>query len=167
MNKMFKLLAVCAIAVALTACGDETPQSSTDVVEYTGTVTLPPAKSGIKEGTQEDLVARAGNMIHFGTDEYSLSKEAQRVLKLQSLWLKQYENVSIVIEGHCDERGTKKYNYALGERRANAAKAFLIAQGIKANRIQTVSYGKDKPLDPASNESAWSRNRRDVTVIAQ
>ena len=88
-------------------------------------------------------------------------------MKKQAAWLKMYPKVNIIIEGNCDERGTRKYNQALGEKRANAAKRYLIAQGISAKRITTVSYGKDKPAVLGNTEEAYAKNRRDVTIIAK
>ena len=155
------------LSVAIVGCGEKKVDTSSDYSEYVANLKLPAPVAGIKEGSQADLIARAGNMINFEWDRYDLTPDAVKTLKLQSLWLNAYPNVNIVVEGHCDERGTKKYNYALGERRANSAKAYLISQGIAVKRIQTVSYGKDKPLDPASNEAAWAKNRRAVSLITK
>ena len=92
--------------------------------------------------------------------------EAQQTLTHQAEWLKQYSKVNVTVEGHCDERGTREYNLALGERRAAAAKKYLVGTGIAANRISTISYGKERPAVIGSDESAWSQNRRAVTVVA-
>jgi peptidoglycan-associated lipoprotein len=167
MKKILNLFVVLFSVLALASCGDETPESSTDYSEYVANLTLPAPVAGIAEGTQADFVARAGNTVNYEWDRYDLTMDAVRSLKLQSLWLKAYPDTNILVEGHCDERGTKKYNYALGERRANTAKSYLVSQGIAVKRIQTVSYGKDRPLDPASNESAWAKNRRAVSIVSE
>jgi peptidoglycan-associated lipoprotein len=103
--------------------------------------------------------------VYFGFDEYSLTGDAKDALKLQADWLKQDTEIDIIIEGHCDERGTKEYNYALGARRANAVKQYLIKKGISSRRLKTVSYGKDKPEHLGQGERIWSKNRRAVTLI--
>jgi len=120
-----------------------------------------------RPGTQEDLVVNVGDRVFFSFNESSLSKEAQATLDRQAAWLKKYATAKVTIEGHCDERGTREYNLALGERRATAAKNYLVAAGIPAGRISTVSYGKERPAVVGSNEAAWAQNRRAVTVVAQ
>ena len=120
-----------------------------------------------REGTQEDLVVNVGDRVFFNLDKSDLSSEAQATLDRQATWLKKYPNTKVTIEGHCDERGTREYNVALGERRATAAKNYLVAAGIAAARISTVSYGKERPAVVGSNDSAWAQNRRAVTVVAQ
>ncbi|MFZ4541080.1 MAG: peptidoglycan-associated lipoprotein Pal [Rickettsiales bacterium] len=104
--------------------------------------------------------------IYFATDSSVVDSEGQSSLDRQASWLKQYETVNVVLEGHADERGTREYNIALGERRATAAKSYLISQGVAANRISVVSYGKERPATTGNDEGAWSQNRRAVTVIA-
>jgi peptidoglycan-associated lipoprotein len=103
--------------------------------------------------------------IQFDFDKYDLNARAREILANKAYFLKQYPNVKILIEGHCDERGTAEYNLALGERRANSAKQYLVQLGISENRISTVSYGKERPLDPGHNEAAWAKNRRAHFVI--
>jgi peptidoglycan-associated lipoprotein len=103
--------------------------------------------------------------VHFEFDSSALTPRAQQVLTAKAAFLRANTNVSTVIEGHCDERGTAAYNMALGERRAEAAKAFLVNLGIAANRLTTISYGEERPLDPRSNEEAWAKNRRAQFVI--
>jgi peptidoglycan-associated lipoprotein len=117
-------------------------------------------------GTQEDLVAHVGDRVFFGFDSSDLSQNAQRTLQRQAEWMKMNPDLKITLEGHCDERGTREYNLALGERRAAAAKNYLVSLGINADRMSIISYGKEHPVDPASNEVAWSKNRRAVTVVA-
>ena len=124
-------------------------------------------KGAARPGTQEDLVVNVGDRVFFGFDKSDLSTEAQATLDRQAAWLKKYSTAKITLEGHADERGTREYNIALGERRATAAKNYLVAAGIAAARINTVSYGKERPAVVGSNEAAWAQNRRSVTVVAQ
>jgi peptidoglycan-associated lipoprotein len=115
---------------------------------------------------QADLVAKAGSdTVYFGTDEYSLDEASKATLAAQARWLMANPNVRASIEGHCDERGTREYNQALGERRANATRDFLLSQGVPAARLLTTSWGKERPVATGSNEEAWAQNRRAVTVI--
>ena len=123
------------------------------------------AQQGPAPGTQADLVVNVGDRIFFGTDRYDLSNEARMTLDKQAAWLEQYSSLNITIEGHADERGTREYNLALGERRANSVRNYLSALGIAPSRVQTVSYGKERPAVPGANESAWSQNRRSVTKV--
>lgn len=115
---------------------------------------------------QADLVAKAGSdTVYFGTDEYSLDAASQATLAAQARWLLATPNVRASIEGHADERGTREYNQALGERRANAARDYLVSQGVPASRLLVTSWGKERPVATGSNEEAWAQNRRAVTVI--
>ena len=115
---------------------------------------------------QADLVAKAGSdTVYFGTDEFALDEAARASLAAQARWLIANPNVRASIEGHCDERGTREYNQALGERRANAARDFLVSQGVPAARLVTTSWGKERPVATGSTEEAWAQNRRAVTVI--
>ena len=122
-------------------------------------------QGGPAPGTQADLVVNVGDRIFFGTDRYDLSTEARQVLDAQAAWLQQYPNLSVTIEGHADERGTREYNLALGERRANSVRNYLSALGIGPSRVNTVSFGKERPAVPGANESAWAQNRRSVTKV--
>lgn len=117
-------------------------------------------------GTQGDLSTNVGDRVFYELDSSTLNGEAQATLDRQAKWLGQYSNVNIVVEGHADERGTREYNIALGERRATAAKNYLVNSGVSAARISTISYGKERPAVMGSDESAWGQNRRAVTVIA-
>lgn len=116
-------------------------------------------------GTQTDLEVTAGDRVFFGYDQYNLTDEARNTLTLQSEWLQQYPNVNVVVEGHADERGTREYNLALGERRANSVKNYMIASGVDPSRIRVISYGKERPAVAGSTPSAWAQNRRGVTVV--
>jgi peptidoglycan-associated lipoprotein len=116
-------------------------------------------------GSQQDLEASAGDRVFFAFDRSDITPEAQQTLARQADWLRRYPNVTVTIEGHCDERGTREYNLALGERRAQAVKNVLVASGISASRISTISYGKERPAVVGSTEEAYAQNRRAVTVI--
>ncbi|MDX1975408.1 MAG: peptidoglycan-associated lipoprotein Pal [Rickettsiales bacterium] len=119
----------------------------------------------VRPGSQEDLAQNVGDRVFYDYDSAQLSSEAQQTLERQAAWLKQYSSVGVTVEGHCDERGTREYNLALGERRAAAAKKYLVGLGIAASRISTISYGKERPAVVGSDESSWSQNRRAVTVV--
>jgi len=115
--------------------------------------------------SQEDLAVNVGDRVFFDFNASSVSANGKRTLERQAEWLKKHTNLTITIEGHCDERGTREYNLALGEKRANSAKEFLIKKGVDASRINTLSYGKDHPEFLGSSEAVWSKNRRAVTVV--
>ena len=116
-------------------------------------------------GSQEDLAATAGDRVYFVTDSASVGADQRPVLQRQAQWLAQYRQVQAVIEGHADERGTREYNLALGQRRANAARDLLVGNGVAGSRLRTISYGKDRPAELGSDEQAWARNRRAVTTV--
>jgi peptidoglycan-associated lipoprotein len=116
-------------------------------------------------GSQADLAQNIGDRVFFGFDRYDLAPEAQSTLDGQAGWLGQYGNVTVIIEGHADERGTREYNLALGDRRATSVKNYLIALGVAPARITTISYGKERPEVPGSDEAAYAQNRRAVTVV--
>jgi peptidoglycan-associated lipoprotein len=121
--------------------------------------------SGIVPGSQEDLEINVGDRVFFAFDSAVLDQTAQQTLDRQALWLQQHPSLTVTIEGHADERGTREYNLALGERRATAVKNYLVAKGIDPQRILTISYGEERPVDPGHNEAAWALNRRAVTVV--
>ena len=130
----------------------------------------PPGGAGIGSrnivpGSQQDLEASAGDRVFFAFDRSDITPESQQILSRQADWLRRYPNVTVTIEGHCDERGTREYNLALGERRAQAAKNVLVASGIPAARISTISYGKERPTVVGSNEEAWAQNRVAITTV--
>ena len=116
-------------------------------------------------GSQQDLAANVGDRVFFGYDQVDLSPEARATLDRQAQWLKQYGNVSVTIEGHADERGTREYNIALGARRAQAVRDYLASRGVQPGRMRTVSYGKERPVAVCNDISCWSQNRRAVTVL--
>jgi len=124
--------------------------------------------SAIVPGSAADFLDKVGSdKVYFATDSYEIDSASQATLDRQSGWLNQYPAVKITIEGHCDERGTREYNLALGERRANAAKDYLVSLGVPAARLTTISYGKERPVALGSNEAAWAQNRRAVTIVMQ
>ena len=156
-----RLSALSVIAVlVLAACG-----TTEEPVAPTANVVAPPAQTGPAPGSVEEFVQVVGDRVLFGFDRFDLTPQARSTLEAQAQWLQQYPNVTVQIEGHADERGTRAYNLALGDRRANAARNYLVALGVPASRITTISYGKERPAVLGSNEEAWRQNRRAVTVI--
>jgi peptidoglycan-associated lipoprotein len=160
-----KLIGLLGVLLLLAACSSPPPEAPSPA---------PPGGPGgagvigsrnIVPGTQQDLEASAGDRIFFSFDRSDVSPEAREILTRQADWLRRYPNVTVTIEGHCDERGTREYNLALGERRAQAAKNVLVALGIPASRISTISYGKERPAVVGSTEEAYAQNRRAVTVV--
>jgi len=120
---------------------------------------------GPRPGSQEDLVANVGDRVLFDTDRSTIRPDQRPVLERQSAWFQRYPQVQAMIEGHADERGTREYNLALGQRRANTARDTLVALGVAGARLSTISYGKDRPSALGSDEIAWAQNRRAVTVV--
>jgi peptidoglycan-associated lipoprotein len=125
----------------------------------------PPAGATVTPGSVADFRQNVGDRVYFDTDASSVREDGRATLTKQAAWLKQYANYQITVEGHCDERGTREYNLALGERRATAVRQFLIAQGVPAARLKTISYGKERPEVVGSDEGSWARNRRGVTTL--
>ena len=176
---IIKLLTSATLVFFLAACsttpkdtadssGSGSSSSSSDVSSTeatTSTETTSADSASIEPGSQEDLIVNVGDRVFFGYDSSELDSDAQELLQDQVAWLKQYSDVSVIIEGHCDERGTREYNLALGEKRASAVKDYLISVGINSDRISVVSYGKERPQVLGSNKAAWSMNRRSVTSI--
>ena len=121
--------------------------------------------SSVTPGSQEDLIVNVGDRVYFGYDRSDLTPEALQQLNVQAQWLNQYANLNIVLEGHADERGTREYNLALGDRRAAAVRDALVSMGVSPSRIRTISYGKERPEVVGSNAESWARNRRSVTTV--
>ncbi len=153
------LMAALLFAAGCATEADETAEVDTggEMVMDTGT--------GIVPGSQEDLVVNVGDRVFFDFDKSDLRPDAIETLNRQADWLKTYPSVTVTIEGHCDERGTREYNLALGERRASSAKQYLESMGIGGGRLDTISYGKERPAVLGSNEAAWAQNRRAVMVV--
>jgi len=124
-----------------------------------------PVTSSILPGSAEDFRVNVGDTVHFGYNEYNVQDNDKAVLGRQAQWLAKYPSVRVSVEGHADERGTREYNLALGARRANSVKEFLVSQGVSTARVETVSYGKERPICTQSDESCWAQNRRGVTTI--
>lgn len=164
------LVAACETApeeTASTAGAGAAAETTTSAGVSGEAVSAQPSTStaGPTPGTQEDLVVNVGDRVFFDFDKAVIMAAAEKTLKRQAAWLTQYGGVTVTVEGHCDERGTREYNLALGERRANAIKNYLVALGVDANRIATISYGKERPEALGHNEAAWSQNRRSVTAV--
>ncbi|MEE3626968.1 peptidoglycan-associated lipoprotein Pal [Nitrospirillum sp. BR 11752] len=163
-----KYLSLCAALALVAACSSTPEKAKTEVATGKSEVTQPTAPvkpTGPVPGSKEDFVVNVGDRVFFGYDKFDLTPEATATLDKQAAWLKKYGQVTITIEGHTDERGTREYNLALGERRANAVKNYLTATGVDLARVQVISYGKERPAVLGSNEAAWAQNRRGVTVI--
>jgi len=160
---MRKFLIALAAVAALGACASRGEPTPTPPAETT--TPQPQTPRGPTPGSVEDFRVSVGDRVFFGYDRFDLTPEARSVLERQAAWLRQYPNVRVLVAGNCDERGTREYNLALGARRAAAARDYLVSLGIDGGRIETVSYGKERPLDPRSNEEAWSVNRNAHTQI--
>jgi peptidoglycan-associated lipoprotein len=164
-------LSFAAALLATTACSKKPPaELPPPPVQQAPAEAPPAAQSSVQEGavpgSKEDFLQQAGSdRVFFDTDQYDLDDQDRATLDRQAAWLARYANIAITVEGHCDERGTREYNLALGERRANAAKNYLVNAGVAASRISVVSYGKERPAVPGDDESAWAQNRRAVTVL--
>ncbi len=151
----FKLVSVASGALLLAACAANGSSSSSDMGADVGPIA----------GSQEDLVANVGDRVFFAFDRYDLNATAQSTLQRQAAWLDAHPTVTLLVEGHCDERGTREYNLALGARRANAAKGYLVSLGADPARATTISYGKERPVALGHNEESWALNRRAVSVV--
>ncbi len=155
LNKIFKNILLIAFAgILLSACATKKVTNKIQGDVYTGKDTIEYLASGVPD------------RVFFATNESVLTTASRETLRKQAAWLRKNSKLSVVLEGHADERGTREYNLALGERRANAAKDYLMTYGISGNRISVISYGKERPVDSGSNPLAWSKNRRSVTVKA-
>jgi len=147
-----KIAAICLGLVVLAGCSSNKPQVGNP--------------QGIaKPGTERDFILNVGDRIHFIVDQSTLTPQAMDTLRKQVVWLRQYPNVTIQVEGHADERGTREYNIALSARRATATRRFLLSQGLQASRLSTIAYGKERPVALCDAENCWNQNRRAVTVI--
>jgi len=150
-------------ALALAACSSDPEQPTVQAT----TAPAPAAPAGPTPGSQQDLVVNVGDRVFFDTDQSSLRADARATLQRQAAWLNQYPNIRVTLEGHADERGTREYNLALGARRANSAKDYLVSLGVAPSRVRTISFGKERPVALCSDESCWAQNRRAVSVVAQ
>ena len=160
-----KVVALFAAALRLAACETASDQSAATTGQ--GGTTGAGGTGGVSrsQSLQERFVAEVGDRVFFDFDKSDLKPEARRTIERWATFFRQNPNTTVTIEGHCDERGTREYNLGLGERRANAAKNYLVSLGIEARRVATISYGKERPAVLGSNEAAWSQNRRAAAVI--
>jgi peptidoglycan-associated lipoprotein len=157
-----KFLTMAAAALLLTACESSSDEDANAAGAGKGGVGM---AGQAKPGSSEDFAVNVGYRVFFGFDRSDLTPEGRARLDRQAAWLRQYPTANVSVEGHCDERGTREYNLALGERRAMAVKNYLVAAGIDAARIETISYGKERPAVMGTGETSWSQNRRGVTVV--
>ncbi len=155
MSRACRVAGVIAFALLISACARSQPKEYG--IGSTGGVASP--------GSPQEFAVNVGDVVHFQVDSTSLTGEAQGMLRNQARWLNQYSQYTITIQGHADERGTREYNLALGARRAMAVRAFLASQGVRAARIRTISYGKERPVAVCDDISCWSQNRRAQTVL--
>jgi len=159
----FKLLGLMAALVIVAGCSSQDTQTAE--TDTGGAMAPPPEPTPMRMSAQEDLVINVGDRVFFDFDKSDLRPDAIETLNRQAGWMKTNGAVTVTIEGHCDERGTREYNLALGERRAAAAKQYLESTGVDGGRMETVSYGKERPAVLGSNEAAWAQNRRAVMVV--
>ena len=148
-----KILGTLAAVALLSACSDAATTSTAAV------------SSGPVAGTQEDLVANVGDRVFYDLNSSTLRSDARTTLERQAAWLAKYSTNNVQVAGNCDERGTQAFNIALGNRRANAARDFMVANGVAAGRITTISFGKDRPTALGSNEQSWAQNRNAITSV--
>ena len=166
MMKFSTALKFAAVAATLALAGCETkPPATTAPPPETMSNSSSSTTSSIVPGSAEDLKVNVGDTVHFDYDKYSITDEDRGVLQRQSAWLAKYPQVRVTVEGHCDERGTREYNLALGARRANAVKEYLVSLGVSSARVDTISYGKERPICTESTEDCYAQNRRGVTTI--
>ena len=152
-----KILGAFAAVALLAACSDNTASKGGAGATANG--------SGIVPGSQEDLVANVGDRVFYDLDKSALKTDGKATLDRQAAWLAKYAQNNVQIAGNCDERGTEEYNIALGQRRAAAARDYLVAKGVASTRVTTISYGKDRPTALGSNEAAWAQNRNAITSV--
>lgn len=175
---LIRLLAIALLTVSVAACSstkDEATDGAVTVGERTDGGPLDGTgvygstggayDSSVVPGSQQDLATNVGDRVFFAYDSSDIAPEARDTLSRQAEWLNRYPNLQITVEGHSDERGTREYNIALGDRRASAVKSYLVGQGVPSSRINTISYGKERPAVVGSDASSWAQNRRGVTTV--
>jgi peptidoglycan-associated lipoprotein len=154
--KITLVVAACLVPLVIAGCEKKSPAASFGLG----------ADGHYPPGSAQEFSQRIGDTVHFETDSTELTAEGRSILTGQAQWLRQYANYPVLIEGHADERGTREYNIALGARRAETTKSFLIGQGVSPSRFRTISYGKERPVSVCDDISCWSQNRRTVTVLS-
>lgn len=177
MRKLMMTSATVAVFFGIAAC-TSTPEPEPVVEEQPEVVevedvpdvvvieeVIDPVPTGPVKGSLDDFQVNVGDRVYFDLDQYRLSADAQGILRRQAAWLTSYPNVNILVAGNCDERGTREYNLALGERRASIVKNYLVDLGVDPARVQTVSYGKERPLALGSTEQSWAQNRNGFTQL--
>jgi peptidoglycan-associated lipoprotein len=167
-----RLALITGAAISIAACAHKPPPPPAATAPVAPAPYSPPPStpgpsqpSGPIPGSLQDFVINAGDRVYFDYDKFNVRADAAPVLDAQAAWLRRYRAVRVRIEGNCDERGTREYNFALGARRANSVKDYLVAHGVEPGRIDTVSYGKERPIDPGENEEAWAKNRNGHTAL--
>ncbi|MBE7220522.1 MAG: peptidoglycan-associated lipoprotein Pal [Caulobacteraceae bacterium] len=165
--RVFKFAALLSAGLALTACASKNGMEDAALGGGLGGAGGYGASGAglATPGSVQDFAVNVGDRVFFESDQTSLTQTAQATLDKQARWLERYGNYAFTIEGHADERGTREYNFALGARRAESVKEYLIAKGIPASRMKTISYGKERPVATCNDISCWSQNRRAVTVL--
>ena len=174
MKRIGRLALIAVASAAMAACASKKPPPPQPAPPpppaappYPPPPPPAPVAQGILPGSAQDFVVNVGDRVYFDTDEYTVRTDAQPILTNQAAWLARYPQVRIRIEGNADERGTREYNLALGARRANAVRDFLVGRGVAATRIETLSYGKEKPMSGGSDEAAWAQNRNAQSIITE
>jgi peptidoglycan-associated lipoprotein len=160
-------VALLIATVGLASCATKSQTTTASPPPQTASRAAPATvTSSIIPGSAQDFRVNVGDTVHFALNRYEIENSDKTLLQRQAAWLNKYPTVQITIEGHCDERGTREYNVALGARRANSVKEYLASFGVSLGRIETISYGKERPVCTESNEECWAQNRRGVTAIA-
>jgi peptidoglycan-associated lipoprotein len=166
-------LAALVLALGLAACSSSSDSDGSAAGRGTAAplgqgadgIGQSPLGGSARPGSQEELASTIGDRVLFATDAYRVGADQLPILQRQAEWMNRYRQVQVTIEGHADERGTREYNLALGQRRANSVRDILVSNGVASSRVQTISYGKDRPAQLGSNETAWAQNRRAVTMV--
>jgi peptidoglycan-associated lipoprotein len=167
MMKFSAVMGLAALSAGLMLSGCTTTPKPTDTTPppMASNTTPSAPTSNIVPGSAEDLRVNVGDTVHFGYNEYNIADSDRGTLQRQATWLQKYPSIRVTVEGDCDERGTREYNLALGARRANAVKEYLVSLGVSAARVDTISYGKEHPICSESTEDCYAQNRRGVTAI--
>jgi peptidoglycan-associated lipoprotein len=177
-NGALRLGLIAALTVSVAACASkpkpayepdvpvtQAPQNTSPPTQPNVPAPTGPISSAPLPGSVQDFVVNVGDRVYFDFDSFDLRADARPVLDAQAAWLSRYPNVTVRLEGNADERGTREYNFALGARRANAVRDYLVSRGVSSQRIETVSYGKERPINPGSDENAYAQNRNTHTAI--
>jgi peptidoglycan-associated lipoprotein len=174
-RRTIRLALVAGAAISIAACASHPKPEPAPAAPPPAPQAPPPpppppapvaqAPTGPVPGSIQDFVVNAGDRVYFDLNAYTIRADAEPILGQQAAWLSRYPAVKVRIEGNADERGTREYNFALGSRRANSVRDFLVSHGVDASRIETVSYGKERPIDPGTGEDAWAHNRNSHTAI--